>query len=142
MEKLFEQLEYDPLPVERWGFMIRLWAGAPLTYIPEPTEPVYYDEVIEKYGEFAHAHAKALDEGKMSFDQSVEWSQQSLAWARFWAVRDPDPDRRDEQAEIARMIEEDLAKCVGRVRKMWRSQGLHPRLVDGTLVLMPIKGGK
>jgi hypothetical protein len=136
--RLFAQLDYDPLPVERWGYMFRLWAGAPLTYIPEPTEPVYLDECVEKYREFAQAHAKAL-EGGMTFEQSVEWSEQSLAWARFWAMRNPDPQGREAYAELARTIEDDLAKCASRVREIWRKQGLHPKMVNGTLVLTPIK---
>ena len=139
-EKLFEQLEYDPLPIERWGLMFRLYMGYPLDYIPEPTEVVILDECVEKYGEFVRAHSKALDEGGMTFDQSVEFSEQSLAWARFWSVRDPDPRRRSEQAVIARSIEDDLALCIGRVREMWRRQGLHARLIEGTLVLTPVKG--
>jgi hypothetical protein len=137
--KLFAQLDYDPLPVEMWGVMARLWMGAPLDGIPEPTEPVTYDEVIEKYGEFVQAHAEAL-ETKMSFEQSVDWSEQSLAWARFWTARHPSPSGRSEYAVIARSIEDDLAMCIGRVREIWRRQGLHPQMVGGTLVLMPVKG--
>ena len=84
--------------------------GYPLTYIPEPTEVVIFDDCVEKYGEFVRAHSRALDEGGLTFEQSVEWSEQSLAWARFWSVRDPDPRRRSEQAVIARSIEDDLAQ--------------------------------
>jgi hypothetical protein len=90
--------------------------------------------------EFALAHKKALDEGGMTFDQSVEWSEQSLAWARFWSVRDPKPEGREEWIKLARRIEDDLARCAGRVREIWRRQGLDPKMVGGKLVLTPIKG--
>jgi hypothetical protein len=140
--KLFEQLDYDPLPVEEWGLMFRLWAGAPLNYIPEPTEAVILEECVEKHMEFALAHNKALDEGGMTFNQSIEWSEQSLAWARFWAVRDPDSDGREVWIKLARDIEDDLARCAGRVRELWRKQGLHSKMVNGKLVLTPIKGDR
>ena len=114
--------------------------GYPLTYIPEPTEVVIFDEVIEKYGEFVRAHAKAL-ETKLTFEQSVDWSEQSLAWARFWACRHPDPMSRAEYAVMVCSIEDELAICISRVRKIWRRQGLYPKMVNETLVLMPIKTG-
>jgi hypothetical protein len=142
-ERLFAQLDYDPLPVEHWGLMFRLFMGYPLTYIPEPTEVVILDECLEKCGEFVEAHSKALDEGKMSFEQSAEWSEKSLAWARFWTARHPAPKGRSEYAVIARSIEDDLAMCLGRVRQMWRKRGLHPTMVNGKkLVLTSIKGGE
>jgi hypothetical protein len=140
-EKLFEQLEYDPLPIERWGLIWRCYMGYPLTYIPEPIEVVILDDCAEKYGEFVRDHAKALDEGKMTFEQSVEWSERSLAWARFWNVRHPDPMRRAEYAVMVCSIEDELAFCIARVRKIWRKQGLYPRMINDKLVLVPIKQG-
>ena len=137
--KLFKQINFDPLPVEKWGVMFGLWIGnGTVEGIPEPTQAVILEDCVEQYREFAEEHAKLL-EGGMTFDQSMEWSERSLAWARFWSVRAP--LGREAWIEMARAIEDDLAKCANRAREIWRKRGLDPKMVSGKLVLTPIKDG-
>ena len=140
--RLFYQLRDDPLEVEAWSEMISLWLGGNRFSIPAPTDAVILDDCIIRYSEFVDAHKAFLEgqHGTISFNDILIWAENSLAWARFWAVRSPDPQHRVEQAELCRMIEDDLGRCANRVREIWRKQGLHPVWKEGEWV--PVRVAK
>jgi hypothetical protein len=138
MARMIAQADYDPLPPEEWGEPFEFpelkisITGDEVDFdcinskVPEPNSQVDLLTALKQFQRDAECCAYKLKSGKLSTEALVLISNNQFAWAKFLAVRDPNPRMRTLFAKAVAELGKLRAQNSERANAMLRRQGVVP----------------
>jgi hypothetical protein len=142
MARMIAQADVDPLPPEEWGepfefseFKISV-TGDECDFdcinskVPEPNSQVDLLTALKEFKRDTECCAYKLKSGKLTTEALVLISNNQFAWAKFLAVRDPNPRMRILFAKAAAELGKLRAQNSERANAMLRHQGVVPMAIN------------